>query len=339
LAARLRRGFVASVRCSTIVAGLFGLSCHASSGTPAPPAANPTAGAATPTTAPVSVAITVDDLPVHGPLVPGSSRVLIADRLLEVFRQHHLPPVTGFVNGHYVVDEPGTEEVLRHWVAAGNPLGNHTYSHISLLKASLDEYFADLEKGEDVLRRLMPAGAGDGPWRVFRYPFLFEGDTAEKRNGVRRYLGEHGYKIAEVTVEADDWAFNPPFARCAERGDTATMGALHRELVAAHIEELGRMRELTRRLAGRDIPHILLLHIGEAEADTMDDLLTAFEKAGVRWIDLPTAIADPFYAEDPAVLARAGAAFPYLVARSRHLTTAPPTFARGLEQRLEKVCR
>ena len=265
--------------------------------------------------------------------------MLIADRLLEVFRRHHLPPVTGFVNGHHVVDEPATEEVLRHWLAAGNPLGNHTYSHISLLKASLDQYFADLEKGEDVLRRLMPAGAGDSAWKVFRYPFLFEGDTAEKRNGVRRYLSEHGYKIAEVTVEADDWAFNQPFARCAERSDTATMAELHRELVAAHVDELGRMRELTRQLAGRDIAHILLLHIGEAEADTMDDLLTAFEKAGVRWIDLSTAIADPFYAQDPAVLARSGAAFPYLVARSRQVTTTPPIFARGLEQRLEKVCR
>jgi peptidoglycan/xylan/chitin deacetylase (PgdA/CDA1 family) len=317
------------VRSWTILAGLLGLSCHASPGTPARPA----------TAAPLSVAITVDDLPVHGPLAPQSSRVLIADRLLEAFRRHHLPPVTGFVNGHHVVDEPATEEVLRHWIAAGNPLGNHTYSHVSLLKASLDEYFADLEKGEDVLRRLMPAGAGDGAWRVFRYPFLFEGDTAEKRNGVRRYLGEHGYRIAEVSIEADDWAFNQPFVRCAERGDTATMGELHRELVAAHVEELGRMRELTRRLAGRDVAHVLLLHIGEADADAMDDLLTAFEKAGVRWIDLPTALADPFYAQDPAVLARWGAAFPYLVAKSRNLTTPPPIFARGLEQRLERVCR
>src|SRR5262249_7377374 len=159
--------------------------------------------------------------------------------------------------------------------------GNHTYSHISLLKASLDEYLADLEKGEDVLRRLMPAGAGDDSWKVFRYPFLFEGDTAEKRDGVRHYLGQHGYKIAEVTVAADDGAFNPPFVRCAVRGDSATMGQLPRELVAAHVEELGRMRELTRRLAGRDIAHIALLHIGEADADTMDDLLTAFEKVGV----------------------------------------------------------
>src|SRR5262249_20781698 len=140
-----------SVRSWTILAGLLALSCHASSGTPARPA----------TAAPVSVAITVDDLPVHGPLAPRSSRVLIADRLLRAFRRHHLPPVTGFVNGHHVVDEPATEEVLRRWIAAGNPLGNHTYSHVSLLKASLDEYSADLEKGEDVLRRLTPAGAGD----------------------------------------------------------------------------------------------------------------------------------------------------------------------------------
>ena len=282
------------------------------------------------------MAVTVDDLPVHGPLAPGIDRVQIADRLLEVFRGHRLPPVTGFVNGGRLVEEPASEAVLRHWVAAGNPLGNHTYSHISLLEASLEAYLADLEKGEGILRRLIPDGAA---WKVFRYPFLFEGDTVEKRNGVRRYLAEHGYQIAEVSLEADDWAFNQPFARCAARGDTAAMAELHRTYVEAHVEELGRVRELTRRLAGRDIAHVLLLHIGVADADAMEDLLTAFERVGVRWIDLATALADPFYAQDPALLVRYGAAFPYLVAKARGVTPPPPIFARGLEAQLEKVCR
>ena len=37
-------------------------------------------------------------------------------------------------------------------------------------------------------------------------PFLHEGETLEKREAVRRYLAEHRYAIAEVTIDAHDWA-------------------------------------------------------------------------------------------------------------------------------------
>jgi hypothetical protein len=71
-------------------------------------------------------AVTVDDLPVHGPLISGVNRVLIAERFIEAFRRHGLPPVYGFVNGLRVDEHPESEEVLSLWVRAGNRVGNHT---------------------------------------------------------------------------------------------------------------------------------------------------------------------------------------------------------------------
>jgi peptidoglycan/xylan/chitin deacetylase (PgdA/CDA1 family) len=285
----------------------------------------------------VEVAVTVDDLPAHGPLRAGVDRLGIAERLLAAFRRHRLPPVYGFVNGKKVDDDPATLAVLRRWLAAGSPLGNHTYSHPSLNGTSLPDYLADLEKGEAILKQLEP---GDGStWKVFRYPFLFEGDTPEKCDGVRRYLGDHGYAIAEVSIDGDDWAFNAPYARCAERGDDATRAALLRELVDVHVEELRRMRDLGQRLTGRDVRQVLLLHAGIAEADAMDDLLSAYEREGVVWIDLRTALADPLYAIDPGAPARYGAAFPYRIAKARGVSVPPPIFARGLEERMDRTCR
>jgi hypothetical protein len=73
---------------------------------------------------PIAVAVTVDDLPVHGPTPPGVDRLAMTERLLAAFAAHRLPPVHGFANGKRVDDDPATEAVLRRWVAAGHQLGN-----------------------------------------------------------------------------------------------------------------------------------------------------------------------------------------------------------------------
>ena len=284
----------------------------------------------------VEVAVTVDDLPVLGPAFPGIDRAAIAERLLAAFRRHRLPPVYGFVNGQKVDADPAVEPILRRWRDSGNPLGNHTYSHPSLTGTSVPDYLADLERGEEILKKLEPDDSG---FRVFRYPFLQEGDTLEKREAVRRYLTEHRYATAEVTIDAHDWAYTPPFARCTERADAAALASLRRSFVEGHVEELRRVRALAQRLVHREVRHVLLLHIGAADADAIDDLLTAYEREGVRWIDLRTALADPLYAIDPALSARSGAAFPYVLAKARGVPAPPAVFARGLEERLDQICR
>lgn len=297
---------------------------------PAMPGTSPHSPAA------VEVAVTVDDLPAHGPLLPGADRVHLAQRFIEVFQTHHLPPVFGFVNGIRAAEEPASQRVLSVWTKAGNHLGNHTYSHVSLDAVALPAYFADLERGEAILDVEEPT------WRslkVFRYPFLFEGNTSEKREGVRRYLSAHGYAVAEVSVEADDWAFNRPFVRCAQQGNRSALDKLQRRFIEVHVAELESMVRLTRALAGHDVRQILLLHLGTADADALDKLLTSYEQAGVRWISLPDALADPFYALDPGVPFPFGAAFPYLVAKSRGVAAPPPIYNRGLEEELAQLCR
>jgi peptidoglycan/xylan/chitin deacetylase (PgdA/CDA1 family) len=283
----------------------------------------------------VEVAVTVDDLPVHGPDTPGIDRATIADRFLSTFRRHHMPPVYGFVNAKRLADDPRSESILRRWVDAGNPLGNHTYAHSSLNATSVTEFVSDIEKGEQILKQLIP---DQRAWMVFRYPFLMEGDTIEKRDGVRGYLRGRGYVVAEVTIDADDWAFNAPFARCIARNDAASLAKLHRTFLDAHVEELRRMRDLSQQLVHREMRQVLLLHIGAADADALDDLLTAYEGESVRWVELRTALADPIYQEDPALPVRYGAAFPYLLAKAHDVRTTAPVFARSLEADLEATC-
>jgi peptidoglycan-N-acetylglucosamine deacetylase len=292
--------------------------------------------AATPPVAPVplEVAVTVDDLPLHGPDFVGIDRLALADRILAALRAHHVPEVYGFVNGARVEAHPESVDVLRHWRAAGYPLGNHTYSHVSLNDADAETYLADLERDERLLSSLDPDPTR---WKVFRYPYLFEGNTLDKYDAVHAYLASHGYRVAEVSIDGDDWAWNPPYARCRDAHDDAALETLRAGYIKTQVDELRFMRDTTRQLAGRDIVHILLLHLGAEDAEAIDLLLTAFEQEGVRWVPLSKALADPFYSTDRRVAWRAGAAFPYAVAKTRGRTLGP-TPRRDAEDALDATC-
>jgi peptidoglycan-N-acetylglucosamine deacetylase len=297
------------------------------------PATSPATPAAVSLTT-LEVAVTVDDLPVHGPAFAGMNRRALEERFLAAFAAHHLPPVYGFVNGKGVDDDPATEAILRRWIESGNLLGNHTWSHPSLNKTALPDYLADVRAGERILKKLTP----DGDWKLFRYPFLQEGDTAEKQDGVRSFLSHEGYAIAQVTIDADDWAYSPPYVRCKEKHDDDALVKLHQSFVAGHVEELRRVRAFTRGFAQHDVPQILLLHLGAADANAIEDLLTAYEAEGAHWIGLRAALADPFYAEQTQPNPF-GSSLPYRIAHNHGVDMEPPVWARGLEQRLAATCR
>jgi len=110
-------------------------------------------------TAGTEVAVTVDDLPTHGLLPRGTTRLAVATTMIDALRKHAAPGVYGFVNGGQLGGDPELEAILRAWEQAGFLLGNHTFSHLDLSRASADEYIADIERNEPVLARFGRAGA------------------------------------------------------------------------------------------------------------------------------------------------------------------------------------
>jgi len=67
--------------------------------------------------------------------------------------------------------------------------------------------------------------------KVFRYPELRQGDTGEAHDAIRAHLAAHGYRIAEVTVDFGDFAWNEPYARCLARGDQGSIEELKRSFL------------------------------------------------------------------------------------------------------------
>ena len=180
------------------------------------------------------------------------------------------------------------------WRRAGFPLGNHTWSHPNLNATTLQDWEADVVRNEPVVRAEM----GDSDWRWLRFPYLAEGDTPEKRAGVRAFLAGRGYRIAQVTMSFDDYAFNEPYARCQTTGDEASVARLERDYLAAATAALGRAGAMSRALYGRDIPYVLLMHIGAFDARMAPRLLRLYRREGARFVTLQAAETDPFYRPD-----------------------------------------
>ena len=238
------------------------------------------------------LALTFDDLPSHAPLPPGVTRVDVAKSTIAALRAAKVPPVYGLVNSAALASEPESAPVLRLWREAGYPLGNHTWSHMNLNDHSVDDYQAEIVRNEPVLAEL----AGGTDWHWFRYPYLSEGDTPEKRAAVRGFLAGRGYKLATVTMAFGDWLYSEPYARCVAKNDKKAIAVMEKDYLAAATEGIAYSRGMAKALYGRDIPYVLLMHIGAFEAKTLPKLLALYRGKGIQFVSLNEAMRDPYYA-------------------------------------------
>ena len=243
-----------------------------------------------PGTAP-AIAITIDDLPVHGPYPRGESAMTATREILAALKAEQVEAY-GFLNARWTEQDSSTTEPLAAWVAARQPLANHGFGHGHLSEMSAAEFEQELVKNEPLLKQL----SGSKDWKWFRYPFLDEGGaSAKKRDASRAFLARHGYKIAAVTMDFSDWAWTAPYARCKDAGDEAAVARLEQLYLQSARESIPYYRELSKATYGRDIPYVLLLHVSAFEGRMMPRLLKLYRDEGFRFVTLAQAQADPAY--------------------------------------------
>lgn len=284
----------------------------------------------------MEVAITVDDLP-GGEQPKVISRLAVSEKMLKVFEKHHINNVYGMMNGTKITNKQDWE-LLQNWVTQGNLLGNHTFSHMDLSKSTMEEFITDIKRNETPLLKLM----GNKNYKYFRFPYLAEGNTQNKRDRVRQFLDKNDYKIAPVTVDFFDYEWNDPYIRCLNKNDKVSIKSLKESYIEQSLNALTIAHELSMMLFNRDIKNILLIHINGLSASALDELLTAYEKQNVKFITLPNALSDPVYKINPNIVADRSYTFLNQVRLSRHLNN--PVMVEKLykdlpEDKLEKLCR
>ncbi len=244
------------------------------------------------------VVITIDDLPVVSVLpLNQAQRDSITTGILAATKKHAIPAI-GFVNENKLVDSTGNLDparvgLLRRWLDQGLELGNHTWSHPDLHRISLTQFEAEVLKGEKVTRKLM-VERGQTP-RYFRHPFLHTGRSIAIRDSLNRFLLDHGYRVAPVTIDNGDYLFAAAYDRARAAGDAATTARIR----STYLEYMDSVTAFYERQAvaivGRDIPQILLLHANRLNADGLDELASMLKRRGYRFIPLSQAVRDAAY--------------------------------------------
>lgn len=248
-----------------------------------------------------AVAITIDDLPRGG---DGGPRDLPAvrdmtQRLLRVFRDQRIPVIGFFNEGRPVeFDANGQREILELWLDAGAELGNHSYSHPDFNRVPLDQYTADILRGEPLLRAALTAR--NRTLRYYRHPYLHTGQTQEQKRGLQEFLESHGYRVAPVTLDNADYIYAALYTRPEYRERVRQEYLPYLESVVAFFEE----RSI--EVVGREFPQILLIHASELNADLMPDLLAMFRRRGYTFVPLEQALADAAYKLPEAYAGRGG---------------------------------
>jgi peptidoglycan/xylan/chitin deacetylase (PgdA/CDA1 family) len=279
------------------------------------------------------VALTFDDLPAHGDLPPGVTRADVARKILAILKAHRVKQAYGFINAEKLEKVPEDREVLNLWLGAGYPVGNHGFTHMDLAAHSAQEFEADIAGNEPVLKSLMPSD----DWHWFRYPFLREGDTPEKYHAVHDYLKQHGYRVAQVTLDTGDWAWQGPYARCMAKNDAASVKWLEESYMDIAEEDINLGRNVSRLLFGHDVRYVMLLHIGAFNAVMLPQLLDLLQKKHFRFVPLEKAQSDSVYKISPEPLTNWDGGLLDQILTSRKLAL-PPHKQRPM-QKLAEICQ
>jgi len=240
-----------------------------------------------------SVAFSFDD----GPRLSATPRLSPQERnaaILAALAKHSTQAAL-FVTCGNGADRPEGATLARAWGQAGHALGNHTMTHPDLNseKTTLAQYQQEV-RGCD---RIISALPGYRKW--FRYTYLREGNTPEKRDGMKTFLQDQGYRNAYVTLDTSDWRLDGKLAEVLTKDPQADLEPI-RQAYLAHIKQRAlAYRTLSQRLQGRDIPQMLLLHHNLINALWLGDVIQQFRDMGWTIVTPEQAFADPVYALEP----------------------------------------
>jgi len=239
-----------------------------------------------------SVAITMDDFNWAG----NSIRLTGAERnkaILAALRSHSVKAAL-FVRGANVESDEGLG-LLQAWNDAGHLIGNHSYSHwyYNSGKVTADSFQEDILRCERVLKSF------SGYQKIFRFPYLKEGDTREKRDAIRTFLESNGYRNGHATIDASDWFVDERLRNRLPKEPQTDLNP-YRRYYLKHIWERSQYYDdLALKVLNRPVKHTLLVHFNLLNALFLGDLLTMFKKRGWRVIDAVEAFADPVFAAQP----------------------------------------
>jgi peptidoglycan-N-acetylglucosamine deacetylase len=201
-----------------------------------------------------------------------------------------------FVIGRNIDSDEG-KQLLAPWNQAGHLIGNHTYSHRSYnASPTIEEYQQDILRAESLLKNFPRFR------KYFRFPMLKEGDTAAKRDAMRKFLERNGYRNGHVTIDNSDWVVDQRLTTRLKNDASADVKP-YRDYYLEHMWTRAQYYDaLVRRVLGRSVKHTVLVHFNLLNGLFLGDLIAMFKSKGWQPIDAEEAFRDPVFTAKPNVL-------------------------------------
>lgn len=243
------------------------------------------------------VCFSFDDLPVVTYGIQDSTyQKGIFNKLVGSLKTNQIPAI-GFVNERKLYAggklSPYQVALLKSWVNNGLDLGNHTFSHLDYNAVSLGNYAKDIVRGAKITRQLRSKNGRSTSY--FRHPFLHVGNTRAKADSLSDFLAGHGYRVAPVTIDDEDYLFALAYKRAKEQKDTALTNRIGRDYLAYMESKLKYFEKQSDKLFGRNISQILLVHANLLNADYLNSLAAVYRKNNYIFVSMDQALEDEAY--------------------------------------------
>jgi peptidoglycan/xylan/chitin deacetylase (PgdA/CDA1 family) len=238
------------------------------------------------------IALSFDDAPIEdSPIMAGEVRT---QELIETLKAAGVAQAVFFATPK---DYTASDQRRLHALAnAGHLIANHTRRHPNLRDMTPEAYLDEVADADRLLRDLPNFRA----W--FRFPFLSEGETREKRDAARAGLRRIGYAQGYVTVDNYDFYINNLANNAKQQGKLIDDNALRDLYVETIMQAVEFYDAIAMKTLERSPRHVLLLHENDVAALYVGDLVAALRKAGWTIISPDEAYADPIAKIEPDTL-------------------------------------
>lgn len=199
-----------------------------------------------------------------------------------------------FVKGENKTDVKG-QFLLNSWNDRGERIANHTFSHPDYgdKDETFEKFKNELLRNDSIINKL------SNYIRLFRFPYLKEGNTREKVDQFRAFMKEQGYRNGNVTIDASDWYINGRLLKRLKENPNADIDG-YRAFYLEHLYNRAIFYEdLAVQLSGRHIHHTMLLHHNLTSALFLGDLIKMFREKGWKVIDAEEAYKDEIFKSEP----------------------------------------
>lgn len=185
--------------------------------------------------------------------------------------------------------------LLESWDNKGHLIANHTFSHPFFNSKDVN--------AEDFRNELLKADALIKNYRnyvkLFRFPYLKEGNSQSEVDSIRQILKDNGYQNGYVTIDASDWYIDSRLRNRLKENPQADLDDYKAFYLEHLFDRASYYEKLSTELTGRHIKHTLLLHHNLAAALFLDDLIALFKSKGWNVISADEAYKDPIFKQTP----------------------------------------